>query len=364
MMNKGVLAVVLLTIVLIGIVWLSGNSSIGGSVITGKAVTGNTILDSFKLKQGVAVAASGMTLKILNLPNKIEVGEEFVVKMSLTPGALLGSPVVGVVAEGLEIKDAPYGQFEENGDTIIWYFIPDYSNITFTVSASSAGKYNIEVRFAKFKPEGEGKTSAVLNVVGRGNYGNCRFIDNFDSLVLDNYGNNSLASLALSDSRLNITVKSGIGTIFRDKVYAREDGLTFQLKIKPGKGQTFIGFMNNDMGGVVAKPPAVAYYTHSLHFKGLVGNVYVLSAYEPGAVAAKRYGGSFVYNLDKEYDVKVVLRTNGADYYAKEAGSSSWTKIYSGTSSYSKNNLIAGVMSSIAKSSRHIDDWVVGTDGC
>ena len=109
--------------------------------------------------------------------------------------------------------------------------------------------------------------------------------------------------------------------LFSQDNFAREDGLTFEFKVKPGTvdyQHAMFGVKNNSTNYSYTQMPHAFYFYQ--------GN---MTIYEDGS----NRGNVATYTRGVQYDLKLELKTTGALYYMRETGKPDWQLIY--TSAYS-----------------------------
>jgi len=273
----------------------------------------------------------------------------------LQAAKILSTPVIGVVAEGLDVSsDEAYF----NSDTLLWTFIENYNDISFSVSASEPGEYQVSIKIATPTPEDE--LYLRSKIIVEGTYGDCLFADNFGSYKSSRYYyKGKVAEPVVENGKLKLEALSNWANyLVRGKAYGLEEGLTLQMKVTPSSGNTLVGFADNSAVGLAATK-----FVYSIYF-----SANKLSVYESGV--NRRLSSVVSYNPAKEYDVKIVLSSSGkAKYSYKESGTSQWTLLYTSLDAYGssivtakKTVLVPGVLAH--SGIRYIDDFNLGNDGC
>ncbi|MDY6837598.1 MAG: PKD domain-containing protein [Thermodesulfobacteriota bacterium] len=149
------------------------------------------------------------------------------------------------------------------------------------------------------------------------------FGDTFEGTTLDT--SKWIASAGVSQNE-KATI-AGAGSwgdryLFSQRDFSREEGLTFQAQVRP------VNTSGNQYGMFGLKDTGSNYsYTqmpHAIYFRN--GEIRIL---EDGTT--KVTFGSYTRNV--EYEIKIVLKAEGASYYLREAGGPLWNLIYN--SSYS-----------------------------
>ena len=105
--------------------------------------------------------------------------------------------------------------------------------------------------------------------------------------------------------------------LFSQDNFAREDGLTFEFRVKPGTvdyQHAMFGVKNSSTNYSYTQMPHAFYFYQ--------GN---MTIYEDGA----NRGNVATYTRGVQYDLKLELKTTGALYYMRETGKPDWLLIYS-----------------------------------
>jgi PKD repeat protein len=148
------------------------------------------------------------------------------------------------------------------------------------------------------------------------------FEDSFNGTVLDS-GSWIASAGVVQNNTVAITGSNSWGSryLFSQQIFTRDEGMTFEFRVRPGMAATQYGMFGvKDTGAnysYTAMPHAFYFYNGSLYI------------YEGGA----NRGTFATYVRGTQYDLKLVLRSTGALYYMKAAGTPHWRLLY--TSTYS-----------------------------
>ncbi len=181
----------------------------------------------------------------------------------------------------------PYVFGEESASHGVWTAVLDGRD-----SSDDAGIFDYEWRFAP------------------------QVLDDFADGVIDAERWTVSASGTESGGRLSISGVSNWaarGFYYAGEPLLRKPGSEVTLQVLTGNGNMMVGLFPDD-------PPDFNYtrMSHALYFTGGGLRIYESGSYR-GAV------GSYAANT--LYDVRIVLRTAGADYFIRPAGTSDWTAL-------------------------------------
>ncbi len=138
--------------------------------------------------------------------------------------------------------------------------------------------------------------------------------------------------------------------MYTKQFYNRVTGLTFSTKINPGSygGFVLLGLRDTSSSNVSST------FVHSILF-AQGGAVYVC---KKNNVCINYYPN---WKENTWYDIKIILKDDGADYYFKESSSSDWL-VYNEVDASAENELRIGIMAS--GSAKKWDEWSIGEDDC
>lgn len=193
--------------------------------------------------------------------------------------------------------------------------------------ADSGGPYTLDEGDAdngswKFVLDGSGSTDDFA-IYKYGWALDPTFKDDFAGTVLDGTAWTYTANVAQNNGG-TITGAANWGTqyLFSKQSITRKAGTTFEARITPqnlaGNQHAMWGFKNNNATYQYGQMPHAIYFNNN-----------AIEVYENGGGR-----GQFAsYTRNVTYDIRIVLKAQGATYYYKAASSSSWITLYDSTSS-------------------------------
>ena len=204
-----------------------------------------------------------------------------------------------------------------------------------------------------------GTCGAIVSYSAPGSGGGTEFSHTFDGTTIDvgTFTHDNVASYTQND-QLSVIDDPYSGQwnkyFYTSQTFARDAGRTFSFRYHNGSGNhNLIGWYGNDNATVNTQHTAML-YSFYIHDGGMI-------VFEDGVDQADVTGSiAGGYTVNTWYDIKIELKSTGADYYVKKDGQASYSLVYS--SAYSSETNIRPGMTYLAFNTVMTDDWVVSSE--